>query len=99
LDLLRLFYLDIIWDLGIGIWDFRPITLVVNCFHLNESATISWGYEDGSWKGPGPPLLGDADLIHKPPASIRFALIKHTLAISVEPFKYSPAEPVAYELS
>jgi hypothetical protein len=59
----------------------------------------SWGYEDGSWKGPGPPLLGDADLIHKPPASIRFALIKHTLAVSVEPFKFSPAEPVAYELS
>jgi hypothetical protein len=29
----------------------------------------------------------------------RFALIKHTLAKSVEPFKFSPAEPVAYELS
>jgi hypothetical protein len=37
--------------------------------------------------------------IHRPPASIRFALIKHTLAVSVEPFKFSPAEPVAYELS
>jgi hypothetical protein len=22
----------------------------------------SWGYEDGPWKGPGPPLLGAADL-------------------------------------
>jgi len=22
----------------------------------------SWGYEDGSWKGPGPPLLVAADL-------------------------------------
>ena len=21
----------------------------------------SWGYKDGPWKGPGPPLLGDAD--------------------------------------
>ena len=21
----------------------------------------SWGYEDGPWKGPGPPLLGGAD--------------------------------------
>ncbi len=21
----------------------------------------SWGYEDGSWKGPGPPLLVAAD--------------------------------------
>ena len=37
--------------------------------------------------------------IHKPPASIRFAPIKHALAVTVEPFKFSPAEPVAYELS
>ena len=37
--------------------------------------------------------------IHKPPASIRFALIKHALAVTVEPFKFSPAEPVAYELT
>jgi len=37
--------------------------------------------------------------IHKPPVSIRFAPIKHTLAVTVEPFKFSPAEPVAYELS
>ena len=22
----------------------------------------NWGYEDGPWKGPGPPLLGAADL-------------------------------------
>jgi hypothetical protein len=59
----------------------------------------SWGDDDGPWKGTGPPLLGDADLIHKPPASIRFAHIKHTLAVTVEPFKFSPAKPVAYELS
>jgi len=51
----------------------------------------SWGYEDGPWKGPGPPLLVAADLIHKPPASIRFAPIKHALAVTVEPFKFSPA--------
>jgi hypothetical protein len=37
--------------------------------------------------------------IHKPPASTRFAPIKHVLAVTVEPFKFSPAEPVAYELS
>ena len=37
--------------------------------------------------------------IHKPPASIRFAPIKHALAVTVEPFKFLPAEPVAYELS
>jgi hypothetical protein len=59
----------------------------------------SWGYEDGPRKGPGPPLLVAADSIHKPPASIRFAPIKHALAVSVEPFKFPPASPVAYELS
>jgi hypothetical protein len=37
--------------------------------------------------------------IHKPPASIRFAPKKHALAVTVEPLKFSPAEPVAYELS
>jgi len=28
--------------------------------------------------------------IHKPPASIEFAPIKHALAVTVEPFKFSP---------
>jgi len=51
----------------------------------------SWGYEDGPWKGSGPPLLVAADLIHKPPASIEVAPIKHALAVTVEPFKFSPA--------
>jgi hypothetical protein len=37
--------------------------------------------------------------IHKPLASIRFAPIKHTLAVTVEPFKFSPAQLVVYELS
>ena len=35
--------------------------------------------------------------IHKPPVSITFAPIKHALAVTVEPLKFSP--PVAYELS
>ena len=51
----------------------------------------SWGYEDGPWKGPRPSLLVAADLIHKPPASIKFTPMKHALAVSVEPFKFSPA--------
>ena len=67
----------------------------------------SWGYQDGPWKGPGPPLLVAADFkkfffisIHKPPASIGFAHIKHALAVTVEPFKISPRHGgVAYELS
>jgi len=37
--------------------------------------------------------------IYKPPASIRFAPIKHALTVTVEPFKFSPVWPVAYELS
>ena len=37
--------------------------------------------------------------IHKPPASNEITPMKHALAVTVEPFKFSPAEPVAYELS
>ncbi len=38
--------------------------------------------------------------MHKPLASVRFVtFIKHALAVTVEPFKDSPAEPVAYALS
>ena len=38
--------------------------------------------------------------IHKPPASIRFAPLKHALAVTVEPFKFSSRQGgVAYELS
>jgi len=37
--------------------------------------------------------------IHKPPAAITCAPIKHALAGTGEPFKFSPLVPVAYELS
>jgi len=33
---------------------FRPVRLISD-HHQN------WGYEDGPWKGPGPPLLVAAD--------------------------------------
>ena len=36
--------------------------------------------------------------IHKPPASIRFAPIKHALAVTVEPLKFSPAGGLGIEL-
>jgi hypothetical protein len=37
--------------------------------------------------------------IHKPPASIRYrSMIRH-LPVTVKPFQFSPAEPVAYEWS
>ena len=36
----------------------------INLSTINQRppAEQSWGYEDGPWKGPGPPLLGAADL-------------------------------------
>jgi len=55
----------------------------------------SWGYEDGPWNGPGPPLLVAADFfisIHKPPASIRYAPMKYALAVTVEPLNSHPAK-------
>jgi hypothetical protein len=37
--------------------------------------------------------------IHKPPATLKFAPMKHAHAVTVEPFQFSPAKPVAYEWS
>lgn len=35
--------------------------------------------------------------LHKPPASFSFRSMIHDHAVTVEPFQFSPAEPVAYE--
>ena len=54
--------------------DISPVFSLVWCVHFLCSDDFfcppkisdhqqSWGYEDGSWKGPGPPLLGDADFL------------------------------------
>jgi hypothetical protein len=32
-------------------------------YSQNQRPPASWGYEDGPWQGPGPPLLGAADLV------------------------------------
>jgi hypothetical protein len=37
--------------------------------------------------------------IHKPPASFKFRSMICLLPVTEEPFQFSPAEPVAYELS
>jgi hypothetical protein len=37
--------------------------------------------------------------IHKPPASFKFKSSLCVLPVTVEPFQFSPTEPVAYELS
>jgi hypothetical protein len=73
-------------------------------YRFSQIATDIWFFS--SFEYPGNPCSSVSPKneipilsIHTPPASIRFALIKHTLAVSVEPFKFSPAEPVAYELS
>ena len=48
--------------------------------------------------GNKPPLLVSADLIHKTPASIRYAPMDHVLAVAVEPIKVSSRRfGVAYE--
>ena len=44
-------------------------------------------------------LLGLGPAIHKSPASSNFRSIICALPVTVEPFQFSPAEPVAYELS
>jgi len=67
-----------------------------------SATTSSWGYEEGPWKGAGDtsaggPLIFKKNFmqkfffisIHKPPAWITFAPIKHTLAVTVEPSKFS----------
>jgi hypothetical protein len=66
---------------------------------LFASASLGGGWSAGAYQQIVKNMQKNFISIHKPPASIRFALIKHTLAVSVEPFKFSPAEPVAYELS
>jgi len=35
--------------------------------------------------------------IHKPPALIKFLPMKHAFAVTIEPFQFSPAKPVAYD--
>jgi hypothetical protein len=37
--------------------------------------------------------------IHKPPATFKFRSMIGALPVTVEPFQFSPAQPVAYELS
>jgi hypothetical protein len=66
---------------------------------LFASASFGGGCSAGTYQQIVKNVQKKIISIHKPPASIRFAPIKHVLAVTVEPFKFSPAEPVAYELS
>jgi len=66
---------------------------------LFASASFGSGCSAGAYQQIVKNMQKKIISIHKPPASIRFAPIKHALAVTVEPFKFSPAEPVAYELS
>ena len=43
------------------------------------------------------PVVADFNSLHMPPASFSSRSMILDLAASVEPFKFSPAEPVAYE--
>jgi len=68
---------------------FPPVAFLANNSKKISDPQQSWGYKEGPWKGPGTPLQVATDSIHKPPASIEFAPIKHALAATVEPFKFS----------
>jgi len=46
---------------------------------------------------PTPAKKQQINSIHKPPASFRFRSMIRNHAVTVEPFQFSPAEPVAYE--
>jgi hypothetical protein len=73
---------------------------VYSCLHV-KSATTSrgGGMRMAPRRGRGRALLVVADSIHKPPTSFKFRSMICFLSVSVEPFQFSPAEPVAYELS
>jgi hypothetical protein len=66
---------------------------------LFASTSLGGGCSDGVYQQIVSNMQKNFISIHKLPASIRFAPIKYALAVTVEPFKFSPAEPVAYELS
>jgi len=67
---------------------------------LFASASFGGGYSAGAYQQIEKKYAKKIFIsIHKPPASIRFAPIKHALVATVEPFKFSPAKPVADELS
>ena len=66
---------------------------------LSASANLDGGCSDCVYQQIVRNMQNKFISIHKPPASIRFAPIKYALAVTVEPFKFSPTEPVVYELS
>ncbi len=74
-----------------------------NELQLSQSATTSGagGMRMAPRRGRDHALLVVADFnsIHKPPASFKFNSILCVLPVTVEPFQFSPADPVAYELS
>jgi hypothetical protein len=67
----------------------------------NQRPLAELGYEDGTSKGPwSHAQLVIADLINsidKPPALFSFRSLRRDHPITVEPFKYSPSDTVAYE--
>jgi len=66
---------------------------------LFASASFGGGCSAGAYQQIVKNLQKKFISIHKPPASIRFAPTTHALSVTVEPFNFSSAELVAYELS
>jgi hypothetical protein len=58
---------------------------------LFASASFGSGCSAGAYQQNGKIWEKNFISIHQPPASIRFAPIKHALTATVEPFKFSPA--------
>jgi len=65
---------------------------------LFASASFGGGWSAGAYQQIVKNMQKKIISIHKPPASISFALTKHALAVTVEPFKFSSRQGgVAYE--
>jgi hypothetical protein len=56
---------------------------------LFASASFGGGCSAGAYQQIVKNMQKKIITIHKPPVSIRFAPIKHALAVTVEPFKFS----------
>jgi len=63
------------------------------------SASFGGGWSAGAYQQIEKNMQKKFISIHKPPASIRFAPIKHALAVTVEPLKFSPAGGLGIELN
>jgi len=58
--LYAIYWISRFYQLG-ETWNFTRFMRDTIFRDQSAATTTSWGYEDGPWKGPGPPLLGATD--------------------------------------